>query len=215
MRCRSGRQRRWRGRRRSWQRARRRRRRTWRRRWWRANRKGGGSRAEASGGPITTLTRVLLHRVVDQVVDGAFQLLRHLLELLPKGLAALKASGNFLVRIRHHTSRCTELGQAASRPPAVWLANAQITPLGDLAAAHLRREGAPRQPRFIAGVILFLGAPLHGRLDAIRHEVAECRDLLGLSLVGRARFTLPLALLGALFTRGGLGVVSGVRFDLG
>jgi hypothetical protein len=44
----------------------------------------------------------LLHGVVDQVVDGAFELLRHLLELLPKGVFALEGALGLLVLIRRH-----------------------------------------------------------------------------------------------------------------
>ena len=39
---------------------------------------------------IASLPRVLLHRLVDEVVDAAFQLARHLLERLPQHVAALE-----------------------------------------------------------------------------------------------------------------------------
>jgi hypothetical protein len=51
---------------------------------------------------VAALARVLLHRLVDQVVDGALELARHLLERLPEDVAALKGARAFLVRIRAH-----------------------------------------------------------------------------------------------------------------
>ena len=42
--------------------------------------------------PRVTLARVLLHRLVDEVVDRAFELLRHLLKGVPQDVAALKST---------------------------------------------------------------------------------------------------------------------------
>ena len=52
--------------------------------------------------PSVTLPRVLLHRLVDEVVDRAFQLLRHLLKSVPEDVAALEGARRFLVGIRAH-----------------------------------------------------------------------------------------------------------------
>ena len=48
---------------------------------------------------IAPLTCVLLHRLVDEVVDAAFQLACHLLERLPQDVAALEHARAFLIRI--------------------------------------------------------------------------------------------------------------------
>jgi hypothetical protein len=51
---------------------------------------------------VAALPRVLLHRLVDEVVDRALQLARHLLEGLPENLAALERTWALLVRIGAH-----------------------------------------------------------------------------------------------------------------
>ena len=51
---------------------------------------------------IAPLPGVLLHRLVDEVVDAAFQLVRHLLERLPEDVSALERSGALLVGVRAH-----------------------------------------------------------------------------------------------------------------
>ena len=64
-----------------------------------------GERAGADGAvgaAETTLARVLLHGVVDEIVDAAFELARHLLEVVPQHVAALECPGTLLVGIRAH-----------------------------------------------------------------------------------------------------------------
>src|SRR5271168_5299386 len=51
---------------------------------------------------MPALAGVLLHRLVDEVVDAAFELARHLLERLPEHVPALKAASALLVWIRAH-----------------------------------------------------------------------------------------------------------------
>jgi hypothetical protein len=83
----------------------------WRSRWlrrgsrrrYRPSRAGGltvppGERRTRA---IAALSRVLLHRLVDEVIDGAFELARHLLKRVPQDVSALKGAGAFLVRITH------------------------------------------------------------------------------------------------------------------
>jgi len=53
-------------------------------------------------GAVAPLPRVLLHRLVDEVIDAAFELARHLLERLPEHVSALEAASAFLVRVRAH-----------------------------------------------------------------------------------------------------------------
>lgn len=52
--------------------------------------------------PVATLTGVLLHRFVDEIIDAAFELARHLLECLPEHVPALEGPWALLVRIRAH-----------------------------------------------------------------------------------------------------------------
>jgi hypothetical protein len=66
---------------------------------WAVSASGPGERRARA---IAALPCVLLHRFVDQVIDGALQLARHLLERLPEDVPALKRSCAFLVRIRAH-----------------------------------------------------------------------------------------------------------------
>lgn len=58
---------------------------------------------------IAALTSVLLHRFVDQVVDAAFELTRHLLERFPEDVPALEHAGAFLVRIPAHVAVTSRL----------------------------------------------------------------------------------------------------------
>jgi hypothetical protein len=60
-------------------------------------------------GAVAPLPRVLLHRLVDEVVDAALELARHLLERLPEDVAALERARAFLIRIRAHFSLLTEI----------------------------------------------------------------------------------------------------------
>ncbi len=50
---------------------------------------------------VSALARILLHRLIDEVVDGTLELARHLLERIPLVFSALKGAGAFLVRITH------------------------------------------------------------------------------------------------------------------
>jgi hypothetical protein len=56
---------------------------------------------ERRAGSVAPLPRVLLHRLIDEVVDGTLELARHLLERFPQDVSALKGAGAFLVRITH------------------------------------------------------------------------------------------------------------------
>jgi hypothetical protein len=56
---------------------------------------------------VAALPGVLLHRLVDEVVDAALELARHLLEGLPEHIAALERSGALLVGIRAHLDAIT------------------------------------------------------------------------------------------------------------
>ncbi len=67
---------------------------------------------------VASLTRVLLHRFVDEVVDAALELARHLLEGLPEHVATLEGSGALLVRVRAHR----RLTASCSRGRSVWAA---------------------------------------------------------------------------------------------
>src|SRR5256714_312474 len=49
-----------------------------------------------------SLARVLFHRLVDEVVDGALELLRHLLKGVPENVATLECTGRLLIGIRGH-----------------------------------------------------------------------------------------------------------------
>lgn len=51
---------------------------------------------------VAALPRVLLHRLIDEVVDGAFELASHLLERLPQDIATLEGARALLVRISAH-----------------------------------------------------------------------------------------------------------------
>jgi hypothetical protein len=64
---------------------------------------------------VRSLTRVLLHRLVDEVIDAALQLARHLLERVPKDVAALERAGALFVRVRAHRSLAIE--RADDSPP--------------------------------------------------------------------------------------------------
>lgn len=48
------------------------------------------------------MARVLLHRLIDEVVDAAFELARHLFERFPEYIPALKRASALLVGIRAH-----------------------------------------------------------------------------------------------------------------
>ena len=56
---------------------------------------------ERRAGSVAPLPRVLLHRLIDEVVDGTLELARHLLERFPQDVSALKGAGAFLVRVTH------------------------------------------------------------------------------------------------------------------
>src|SRR5580698_1967112 len=51
---------------------------------------------------VPALTGVLLHALVDEVVDATLELAAHLLERLPKDVAALKRAGALLVGVGTH-----------------------------------------------------------------------------------------------------------------
>jgi hypothetical protein len=51
---------------------------------------------------VVALFGVLLHRIVDQIINAALQLSRHLFELVPKRISALERSWALLVRISAH-----------------------------------------------------------------------------------------------------------------
>ncbi len=51
---------------------------------------------------VATLAGVLLHRLIDEVVDAALELARHLLERFPQDLTTLKCAGVLLIGIRAH-----------------------------------------------------------------------------------------------------------------
>lgn len=60
---------------------------------------------------VAALAHVLLHGVIDQVVHGAFELLSHLLKLLPKRIAAVEGAGSFLVWLGcHRQTSCAPVG---------------------------------------------------------------------------------------------------------
>ena len=65
---------------------------------------------------VATLARVLLHRLVDEVIDAAFELARHLLERVPEHVPALERPGTLLVRIRAHSSLAFGSRQRGSAP---------------------------------------------------------------------------------------------------
>ena len=77
---------------------------------------------------VATLARVLLHRLVDEVVDAAFELARHLLERLPEHVAALERARALLVRIRAHRRACRQRAVHARGQP-------ECTELRDIAQA--------------------------------------------------------------------------------
>jgi hypothetical protein len=58
-------------------------------------------------GAVAPLPSVLLHRLVDEVVDAALELARHLLERLPEHVTTLEAASAFLIRVRAHLALAT------------------------------------------------------------------------------------------------------------
>ncbi len=92
---------------------------------------------------VAPLARVLLHRLVDEVVDGALELLRHLLEGLPEHLAALEGPAALLVGISAHhdlrTARDLRLAAGKAARAASWLVT--------WAWREGPRASAPRAPR--------------------------------------------------------------------
>lgn len=70
-------------------------------RWFLATRHRGRTDRAATAAQAA-LSRVLLHGVVDQIIDAAFELARHLLEVVPQHVAALERPRTFLVGIRAH-----------------------------------------------------------------------------------------------------------------
>lgn len=50
---------------------------------------------------VASLAGVLLHGIVDEVINRALELARHFLETLPERLAALKRAGGFGIRFAH------------------------------------------------------------------------------------------------------------------
>ena len=76
---------------------------------------------------VATLPRVLLHRLVDEVVDAALELARHLLERLPEHVAALERAGALLVRIRAHRLSPSCLRRATYRADSTPGPSAQST----------------------------------------------------------------------------------------
>ncbi len=70
-------------------------------RWFLATRHRGRTNRAATAAQAA-LPRVLLHGVVDQIIDAAFELARHLLEVVPQHVAALERPRTFLVGIRAH-----------------------------------------------------------------------------------------------------------------
>src|SRR5690606_39671291 len=67
------------------------------------HRRGGHGHVAAgrARGGVAALPRVLLHGVVDQVVDGALELPGHVLESLPQRLTTLETPLGLLVRVVH------------------------------------------------------------------------------------------------------------------
>src|SRR5690606_5544952 len=67
------------------------------------HRRGGHGHVAAgrARGGVAALPRVLLHGVVDQVVDGALELPGHVLESLPQRLPTLETPLGLLVRVVH------------------------------------------------------------------------------------------------------------------
>jgi len=59
---------------------------------------------------VSALPCVLLHCVVDQVVNGAFELLCHLLELLPNRFTALELPQHLLIGVGAHSRSCLPRG---------------------------------------------------------------------------------------------------------
>src|SRR5690606_5496658 len=72
------------------------------RRWCQRTRRlyGTTRRQRDASTAITPLTRILFHRVIDEIIHRAFKLARHLLKPLPQAVAALKRTYS-LAGVRH------------------------------------------------------------------------------------------------------------------
>ena len=167
------------------------------RRWWRRADHGRRNRIipRRGRGAVPALPRVLLHRIVDQIVDRALELARHLFELLPQRFSALKGSCRLLVRIRSH----------AMNPASAWLA---ARGAGLACGFGTTRQGRARLFRAT------LGTFLHRGLHAEFHEFANGFDFLDLVAARALHGAFPFAFLGVgfAFRRGSRVLVEG--FDL-
>ena len=65
-------------------------------------RRAPGEGRSRGTGAVAPLPGVLLHRLVDEVIDAALELARHLLERLPEHVPALEVPRALLVRVRAH-----------------------------------------------------------------------------------------------------------------
>ncbi len=113
----------------------------------------------ARAGSEVTLAGVLLHRLVDQVVDAALKLARHLFERVPQHVSTLERSRTLLVRIRAHPAT-TSLGRyrteaqnthsIADRTPAPpkFASLPEIRGVSITSSSTVRRRASPARRRW-------------------------------------------------------------------
>ena len=122
-------------------------------------------------GSVAPLPGVLLHRLVDEVIDAALELARHLLERLPEHVPALEIPRALLVRVRAHLVSYRSIKTTCISP--------ECTSGARRPARHKRSPGTTRQLSLLAR---------HRRHHAVLREVPHGHDRLRLGVLRSPAF---------------------------